>query len=52
LIQSQAVDEDIKQILKQQHDALNPFVLKQQIEAKLKAIFQQVSVTSNVRQRL
>lgn len=34
------------------HSRLNPFILKQTIEKKLKVIFQQVQVTSNVRQRI
>lgn len=34
------------------HQTLNPFALKRDIELKLKRIFQSVSVTPNVRQRL
>jgi hypothetical protein len=41
-----------KDILRKQHDTVNPFELKRQIEAKLKPFFSMVSVTSNVRQRI
>lgn len=46
------VGAEVKSSLKALHDSLNPFILKQQIEAKLRTIFQHVTVTSNVRQRL
>ena len=46
------VDQVTKNSLRKQHETLNPFALKQDIEAKLKTIFSTVSVTSNVRQRL
>ena len=46
------VDIKTKEQLKKIHDSLNPFALKQQIEAKLEIIFKNVLVTSNVRQRL
>ncbi len=49
---SDKIDTTIKSSLRRQHETLNPFALKQEIEAKLKAIFSTVSVTSNVRQRL
>jgi len=38
--------------LKTVHQSLNPFILKQNIERKLRVIFQYVKVTSNVRQRI
>jgi hypothetical protein len=47
-----AVSPSIKQHLEVQHNTINPFKLKQQIEAKLKVIFSLVSVTANVRQRI
>jgi len=34
------------------HTALNPFILKRNIEKKLRMIFKKVKVTSNVRQRI
>jgi hypothetical protein len=46
------VGAQVKSSLKALHESLNPFILKQQIEAKLRTIFQHVTVTSNVRQRL
>ncbi len=49
---SDKIDTTIKSSLRRQHETLNPFALKQEIEAKLKAIFSTFSVTSNVRQRL
>ena len=49
---SDEIDQTVKNSMRKQHETLNPFALKQQIEAKLKAIFSTVSVTSNVRQRL
>ena len=52
VLASEVIDNQIKEQLKQLHATLNPFILKQQIEQKLREIFQYVSVTSNVRQRL
>jgi hypothetical protein len=49
---SSVITEEVRQRLKDQHESLNPFSLKQQIEAKLRYIFSMVSVTSNVRQRI
>jgi hypothetical protein len=49
---SDEIDPAVKNSLRKQHETLNPFALKQEIEAKLKTIFSTVSVTSNVRQRL
>ena len=49
---SDEIDPAVKNSLIEQHETLNPFALKQKIEAKLNAIFSTVSVTSNVRQRL
>lgn len=46
------ISNDSKDTLRLQYQQLNPFVLKQRIEQKLKRIFKYVSVTSNVRQRI
>jgi len=46
------VSETTKIALKKQHDQLNPFAIKANIEQQLKLIFSQVSVTPNVRHRL
>ncbi len=48
----EAIPDVVKRHLDEQHQTLNPFELKRQIEAKLKRIFLMVSVTSNVRQRI
>ena len=48
----QAISDEIKTALREQHNELNPFKLKAQIEEQLKIIFSFVSVTSNVRQRI
>ena len=52
LVESPHLSEESKSTLKKQHQALDPFKLRQQIDRKLKAIFKQVSVTSNVRKRI
>lgn len=49
---SEHLSGETKAMLKTAHQSLNPFILKQTIEKKLRAIFQYVKVTSNVRQRL
>jgi hypothetical protein len=49
---SDHVIEDAKIELEAVHNRLNPFILKQAIERKLRSIFQHVKVTSNVRQRI
>jgi hypothetical protein len=49
---SAQVTSKAKEHLKTVHQSLNPFILKQDIEKKLQAIFQYVIVTSNVRQRI
>jgi hypothetical protein len=46
------VTDAVKQRLQTVHQALNPFLLKQAIETKLRTIFKFVKVTSNVRQRI
>ena len=52
VLASDKVNEKTKQQLKSVHQSLNPFILKQTIEKKLRVIFKQVIVTSNVRKRL
>lgn len=47
-----SIPEEQKQRLRQTADSINPFDLKRRIEAKLKHIFQFISVTPNVRQRI
>lgn len=49
---SNVVSASVKQGLREQHQAFNPFALKRRIETKLKTIFSMVSVSSNVRQRI
>jgi len=49
---SNHVTGDAKEKLETRHRRLNPFILKQTIEKKLRVIFQHVKVTSNVRQRI
>jgi hypothetical protein len=46
------VTDETKEQLRTVHQSLNPFILKQNIEKKLRVIFQYVKVTSNVRQRI
>ena len=47
-----AIPDDIKTALREQPAELNPFTIRAAIEAQLKIIFSNISVTSNVRQRL
>jgi hypothetical protein len=49
---SEHVSEEEKERLHSVHKTLNPFILKKNIEKKLKVIFKKVKVTSNVRQRI
>jgi hypothetical protein len=49
---SEQVTDSTKTRLEVLHHSLNPFILKQSIEKKLRTIFKQVRVTPNVRQRL
>lgn len=46
------VPESIKTALKVQHEQMNPFAIKADIEQQLKLIFSHVSVTPNVRHRI
>jgi len=52
LVQSPHLSEQSKSTLKKQHQSLDPFKLKQQINRQLKEIFRLVTVTSNVRKRI
>lgn len=52
VMESKHVSKQIKKQLKAVHLALDPFILKTEIDRKLKRIFQYVKVTSNVRQRI
>lgn len=52
VLASDQISDAAKQRLRTVHQSLNPFILKQAIEKKLRAIFKQVKVTSNVRQRI
>ena len=52
VIESDYVSDIMKKILKSKFDKLNPFELKIMIENKLKIIFKNISVTSNVRHRI
>jgi hypothetical protein len=52
VMQSDHIAGQVKAQLRSVHLSLNPFTLKQSIERKLRAIFKQVNVTPNVRQRL
>ena len=49
---SEHVSDEEKERLETVHTALNPFILKKNIEKKLRLIFKKVKVTSNVRQRI
>jgi hypothetical protein len=52
VLASEHVSDTAKEHLKIAHQALNPFILKKNIEKKLRVIFNKVKVTSNVRQRI
>lgn len=52
LMTSAHIAQDVKNRLRAQHQSLNPFQLKRNIESKLERIFKLVTVTSFVRQRL
>jgi len=52
VLASDHVADEIKESLKAVHHSLNPFILKRAIEKKLRVIFKNVKVTSNVRQRI
>lgn len=52
VLASDKISEKTKQQLKSVHQSLNPFILKQTIEKKLRVIFKLVKFTSNVRQRI
>lgn len=52
LLDSAHIEEETKSRLRDVHRGLNPFILKQGIEKKLRRIFREIKVTSNVRQRI
>jgi len=52
VLASEHISEEEKARLQSVHKALNPFILKKKIEKKLRVIFKNVKVTSNVRQRI
>ena len=52
VMESKHISKEKKDALKKIYEKLNPFKLKTDIEIKLKAIFKDVSVTSNVRHRI
>ncbi len=52
VLASDHITDAAKERLKTVHKSLNPFILKRNIEKKLRVIFQYVKVTSNVRQRI
>jgi hypothetical protein len=52
VLTSDQITDQAKERLKAVHHSLNPFILKKTIEKKLRVIFKQVKVTSNVRQRI
>jgi hypothetical protein len=52
LMASPDISSTAKIKLAAQHNKLNPFILKKEIERKLTAIFSLVKVTSNMRQRI
>ena len=51
IMSCESVTDDAKSKLRTLHEILNPFDLKQQIDAKLRAIFSMLKVTSIMRQR-
>jgi len=52
LMESNQIPGQEKKQLQACHENLNPFILKQRIERKLREIFKLVTVTPNVRQRI
>jgi hypothetical protein len=52
LIASAKIPKNIKIKLTALHNTINPFILKKTVERKLKAVFKNITVTSNVRQRI
>ena len=52
VMESEHISEQKKEALKKMYQNLNPFELKTKIENKLRAIFKEVTVTSNVRHRI
>lgn len=52
ILESSHISDEVKKLLTKQFEELNPFHLKVNIDKKLKVIFEKVSVTPNVRQRI
>jgi hypothetical protein len=52
VIAADKITRNNKKLLIALHNALNPFILKKSIETKLKAIFEQISVSSNLKRRV
>jgi hypothetical protein len=52
VLTSDKVTAENKERLKTIHQSLNPFILKHTLEKKLRVIFRDVKVSSNVRQRI
>jgi hypothetical protein len=52
LLDCDLITDEAKSRLREVHQTLNPFILKQTIEKKLRQIFQKIRVTSDVRQRI
>lgn len=52
LLTCEHISKEVKEKLKAQHATINPFLLKEIIEKKLKLIFQYVKITTSVRRRI
>jgi hypothetical protein len=52
IMESEQIDQSVKDDLQKLHSALNPFVLKKTINAKLKAIFKNIRLADKVRTRI
>jgi hypothetical protein len=52
VLASDQITDEAKEQLEMVHQSHNPFILKKNIEKKLRVIFKYVKVTSNVRQRI
>ncbi len=51
-MESEHIDEETKERLKNKFESLNPFELKKNIEKKLKKIFELVNISTKVRRRI
>ncbi|MFH1334871.1 MAG: hypothetical protein ABIH77_06250 [Pseudomonadota bacterium] len=52
VLSCETIEEEVKQQLTKEHQELNPFQLKRQIEKKLSCIFKYVKVSTKVRRRI